>query len=318
MDMQHDILVTGGAGFIGSHLACSLLDAGHRVTIIDNLDDYYDIHLKKRNLEAVREHGEFEFIHGDILDLELLKKIANRKNIDMIYHNAAQAGVRISVEDPHKPNRTNVEGTLNILITAVEHGIDRIISASSSSVYGKVEYLPFDENHPHRPVSPYGVSKLAAEHYCRVFHEIHDLNVISLRYFTVYGPRMRPDLAISIFSKKALGDEPIEIFGTGKKTRDFTYIDDIVKANLMFLSSSESGVFNIGFGSSIDINGLAEKLIELTNSRSKIIHTGDKKGDAEHTLASVDLLKKRFGWKPITPIDEGLEKFIEYIKENPE
>lgn len=315
---KKNVLITGGAGFIGSHIACALLEAGHRVTIIDNLDDYYDVRLKRRNLEEIKRSGDLHFIQGDIRDPDLLNAIIRDGEVDTIFHEAAQAGVRISVEDPHKPNSINVKGTLNVLMAAVENGVWRIINASSSSVYGKVVRLPFDEKHPNEPVSPYGVSKLAAEHYCRVFSELHGLSVISLRYFTVYGPRMRPDLAISIFTRKALANEPIEIFGTGLKTRDFTFIDDIVEANLMFLDGSESGVYNIGYGSSIDINSLADRIKEITGSRSEIIHSGDKKGDAEHTLASVDRFASRFGWRPRTSIDEGLERYIESVRRGTE
>ena len=316
--MQHNVMLTGGAGFIGSNLACKLLDKGHSVTVIDNLDPYYDVGLKERNLKLIGEHGAFKFILGDILDRKLLEALIRENNIDIIYHDAAQAGVRVSVEDPYKPNRTNVEGTLNILVAAKDNNVRKVINASSSSVYGRVEYLPFDEEHPRRPLSPYGVSKMAAEDYCRVFHDLFDLEVVSLRYFTVYGPRMRPDLAISIFTHRALRNEKIEIFGTGEKTRDFTFIEDIVKANIMFMDKGRSGTYNIGFGSGTSINELSEKIIGLAGSTSEIFHSGSQPGDAEHTLASADLLKSELGWHPTTSIDEGLRKYVDYIRGNPD
>ena len=231
------IIVTGGAGFIGSHIAEKLAKGGHEIVIVDNLDDYYSIDLKKRNIEIILNSGEASFINADVTDLKSMSEIID-STVDYVYHEAAQAGVRISVEDPFKPNNVNVVGTLNVLKASLDAGVKKVINASSSSVYGKVKYLPFDEQHPNQPVSPYGVSKLAAEHYCRVFHEVYGLPTTSLRYFTVYGPRMRPDLAISIFTRKMLHNEFITIFGDGEKTRDFTHIDDIVKVNLKLLETS--------------------------------------------------------------------------------
>jgi UDP-glucose 4-epimerase len=181
-----------------------------------------------------------------------------------------------------------------------------------------VEYLPFDEEHPRCPLSPYGVSKMAAEDYCRVFHNIFEVELVSLRYYTVYGPRMRPDLAISIFTHRALRNEKIEIFGTGENSRDFTYIDDIVKANTMFMDRGRSGIYNIGFGSGTSINELSEKIIGLANSTSTTYHSSSQLGDVEHTLASADLLKKELGWHPTTSIDEGLGKYVDYVRSNPD
>jgi UDP-glucose 4-epimerase len=204
---------------------------------LDNFDDYYDPLIKRKNVEPFLQNEDFHLIEGDIRDKSLMKDILI--GTDYVFHEAAQAGVRISVEDPMKPHEINATGTLNLLETALDSGVKKIINASSSSVYGKVEYLPFDENHPNQPVSPYGVSKLLAEHYCRVFEELYGLKSVCLRYFTVYGPRMRPDLAISIFTKAALKNEPITVFGDGEKTRDFTFIDDIVKANIICMKKDK-------------------------------------------------------------------------------
>jgi UDP-glucose 4-epimerase len=237
--------------------------------------------------------------------------------VDYVFHEAAQAGVRISVEDPFKPNNINVTGTLNVLKASLDAGVKKVINASSSSVYGKVKYLPFDEQHPTQPVSPYGVSKLAAEHYCRVFYEVYGLPTTSLRYFTVYGPRMRPDLAISIFTQKMLAGKPVTIFGDGNKTRDFTYIDDIVDANIKLLYSNKADgeVFNIGGGNRISINDLVDHLKTITVSDSEVIYSKEQKGDAEHTLADVTRLKKLLGHVNHTSIEEGLSKFV-YYSEN--
>ncbi|MHC1755221.1 MAG: SDR family oxidoreductase [Methanosarcina sp.] len=303
-------MVTGGAGFIGSHLIEKLLNAGNEVTCLDNFNDYYDPQIKRKNIEPFLENENFQLIEGDIRDKALLKGIF--RSIDYVFHEAAQAGIRISVKDPMKPHEINTTGTLNLLEAAVDSGVKKIINASSSSVYGKVEYLPFDENHPNSPVSPYGVSKLMAEHYCRVFEDLYGLKSVSLRYFTVYGPRMRPDLAISIFTKAALKNETILIFGDGEKTRDFTCIDDIVQANLICMKKG-SGVYNIGSGHSITINELASKVIEINESESEIVHTNSMKGDAEHTLSSSKKAWKEIGWKPEVTIEDGLERYARWI-----
>jgi UDP-glucose 4-epimerase len=305
------IVITGGAGFIGSHIGESCAKDGHEVVIIDNLDDYYSLQLKKENIECVLKSGIATFVHGDITDLELLRKVID-KDVDYVFHEAAQAGVRISVENPFKPNEVNVLGTLNVLQASLEADVERLINASSSSVYGKVEYLPFDEKHPTQPVSPYGVSKLTAEHYCRVFYEVYGLPTVSLRYFTVYGPRMRPDLAISIFTRKMLKNEKITIFGDGTQTRDFTYIDDIIQANkkLLDICKADGKVMNIGSGNRISVNDLAMNLKEIIGSLSELIYAELQKGDAEHTLADVSLAKELLGYESYVDIREGLRRFV--------
>lgn len=309
------IVITGGAGFIGSHIAeCLVPD--NDVVIIDNLDDYYSPALKQRNLDCISAKGEYTFINGDITDLKFVQSVINR-DVDFVYHEAAQAGVRISVESPFKPNDVNVLGTLNVLKSSLDAGVHRVINASSSSVYGKVEYLPFDEKHPTQPVSPYGVSKLAAEHYCRVFNEVYGLPTVSLRYFTVYGPRMRPDLAISIFTGRMLKNEPITVFGDGTQTRDFTYIEDIVNANtnLLKTDAADGRAMNAGGGQRIILNDLIAHLLEITDSKSDIIYKGKQSGDAEHTLADTSLAGDLIGYRPEVTINEGLLKFVEWFQD---
>ena len=309
------IVITGGAGFIGSHIAENLAKDGHEIVIVDNLDPYYSVDLKKRNLDIVLNSGDATFINADITDLARMKEIID-STVDYVYHEAAQAGVRISVEDPFKPNNVNVLGTLNVLKASLDAGVKKVINASSSSVYGKVKYLPFDEQHPTEPVSPYGVSKLAAEHYCRVFYEVYGLPTTSLRYFTVYGPRMRPDLAISIFTRKMLANEPITVFGDGEQTRDFTYIEDVVEANkrLLYNKVTDGKVLNIGGGNRISVNDLIENLRSITGSTSEVINAGKQKGDTEDTLADVDLGNEMIGYKPLFNITKGLNKFVDWFK----
>jgi UDP-glucose 4-epimerase len=306
------ILVTGGAGFIGSHLVEHFLQQdGYEVSCLDNFDTYYDPKIKKQHIEKFLQNPRFKLVKGDIRDTGLLKKIL--ADTDYVFHEAAQAGVRISVDNPKKPHDVNATGTLNLLEVAKEADVRKIINASSSSVYGKTKYLPFDEIHPTEPVSPYGITKLMTEHYCRVFEELYGLKTVSLRYFTVYGPRMRPDLAIHIFMQKALKNEPIVIFGDGAKTRDFTYIDDVVRANVLAMNKG-SGIYNIGGGHTITIRQLAEKIIENTKSESRIQYEKDILGDAENTAADIRKAETELGWKPITTIDQGLEIYKQWIQ----
>jgi UDP-glucose 4-epimerase len=304
------VVITGGAGFIGSHIAAEVTKE-YEVVIIDNLDDYYSPDLKRRNLEILLANPNVRFFEGDITDPGLLRRVID-SDVEFVFHEAAQAGVRISVENPFKPNQVNVLGTLNVLKASLDAGVKRVINASSSSVYGKVKYLPFDEAHPTMPVSPYGVSKLAAEHYCRVFYEVYGLPTVSLRYFTVYGPRMRPDLAISIFTRKMLANEPITVYGDGEQTRDFTYIDDIVRVNrkLLETSAADGYAMNVGGGHRITVNDLIGHLREITGSESEVVYSDKQKGDAEHTLADTSLARKLVGYRPETTIENGLKKFV--------
>jgi UDP-glucose 4-epimerase len=308
------VVITGGAGFIGSHIAAEVAKE-YEVVIIDNLDNYYSPDLKRRNLETLLANPNVRFVEGDITDTDLLRRVID-SDVEFVFHEAAQAGVRISVEDPFKPNNVNVLGTLNVLKASLDAGVKRVINASSSSVYGKVQYLPFDEAHPTMPVSPYGVSKLAAEHYCRVFYEVYGLPTVSLRYFTVYGPRMRPDLAISIFTGKMLANEPITVYGDGEQTRDFTYIDDIVRVNrrLLETSAADGYAMNVGGGHRITVNDLIGHLREITGSASEVVYSDKQKGDAEHTLADTSLAGELVGYRPEVSIREGLGRFVEWYR----
>lgn len=307
-------LVTGGAGFIGSHLCGRLLSEGYEVTCLDNFDPYYDPAIKRSNIKNNSGGEKFKLVEGDVRDRELLKMLIQEEGVDYVFHNAAQAGVRASIENPEKTNDVNVNGTLNVLIASKDSSVKKIINASSSSVYGKVHYLPFDDKHPKAPVSPYGVSKLAAEEYCRVFFEVYGLRTTTLRPFTVYGPRMRPDLAVSIFTRKALADETIEIFGDGEQSRDFTYISDVVEACIEAMNKGDGKTYNIGAGKRCSVNELAAKIIRITGSKSKVLHSEKKKGEATHTQADPSAAKLELGWEPKINLEQGLEKFVEWFK----
>jgi UDP-glucose 4-epimerase len=317
------ILVTGGAGFIGGHLAESFVDAGHDVTTLDILEPFYDLGLKEHNIDVARTKatetdGSYEFIEGSTADKDLVDDVV--ADVDVIYHQAAQAGVRASVEDPTKVTEYNINGSQTILEAARKHDIDRVVNASSSSVYGKPEYLPYDEDHPTEPVSPYGVSKLAVEHYMRVYNEVYGLPTVSLRYFTVYGPRMRPNMAISNFVSRCMRGESPEIYGDGEQTRDFTYIDDIVDANHSLLTddSADGETMNIGSTDNIDITTLAEVVRDEIDPTLDIRYTEARDGDAEHTHADISKATRLIGYEPSRDIREGVGEFIDWYEQNRE
>ncbi|MGB9960654.1 SDR family NAD(P)-dependent oxidoreductase [Halobacterium sp. MBLA0001] len=315
------ILVTGGAGFIGGHIAESVAEDGHDVTVLDNFEPYYDTGLKRHNVEIAREaasqsDGSYELVEGSVTDAELVDDLV--ANADVIFHQAAQAGVRTSVEEPKKVNDYNVTGTLNLLEAIREHGIERFVNASSSSVYGKPEYLPYDEDHPNEPVSPYGASKLAAEHYTRIYNEVHDLPTVSLRYFTVYGPRMRPNMAISNFVSRCINGKSPVVYGDGSQTRDFTYIDDVVDANRKLLTddSSDGEIMNIGSTDNIDILTLAKAVRDEIDPTLEIEFADRHDSDAEHTHADISKANELIGYEPSRDIREGVKEFISWYQQN--
>lgn len=315
------VLVTGGAGFIGGHLAEAFVRDGHDVTVIDNFDPYYEVAIKRTNTKKARQaasksDGAYTVVEDDIRNEATVQSLV--QDADVVYHQAAQAGVRTSVDDPTKPNDVNVKGTLNVLEAARQTDIERLVVASSSSVYGKRVYLPYDEDHPTTPVSPYGVSKLAAEQYARTYNDVYGLPTVALRYFTVYGPRMRPNMAITNFvSRCADGDKPI-IYGDGSQTRDFTYIDDIVDANRTLMTSSEADgeVLNIGSSDNISIEQLANTICDAFNQPRSLQYDDRYKGDAEHTHADISKANNLIGYEPSVSIEEGVQKFIDWYRSN--
>ena len=310
------VLVTGGSGFIGGHLAEHFVQSGHDVVTLDNFDPYYTPKLKEHNVDRCRAaaddaDGSFELVEGDLLDEALVEKTVS--NVDVVYHQAAQAGVRTSIANPDKANEVNVNGTLSLLNAARAANVERVVVASSSSVYGETEYLPFDELHPTRPTSPYGVSKLAAEQYARVYGRVYDIDTVALRYFTVYGPRMRPNMAISNFVSRCMNGDPPVIYGDGQQTRDFTYIDDIVRVNEELLDSGLSGeVINIGSTDNISIQSLAEAIRDQIDPDLGIEYTDANAGDAEHTHADITKAAELLDYEPRIGIDDGVSRFIDW------
>jgi UDP-glucose 4-epimerase len=318
-----NILITGGAGFIGSHLSERFLRDGYSVCVLDNFDDLYDTRLKEKNVELCRaraaESGEpYELVEGDVRDEELVRELVD--DADMVYHQGGVAGVRRSAERPREYNQVNVDGTLNILEAARDADVDRIVYASSSSVYGKPIDLPYDEHHPTTPVSPYGVSKLAGERYCCCYNEVYGLPTVALRYFTVYGPRMRPDMAISNFVSRCSNGKPPVVYGDGSQTRDFTYITDVVEANMCLTGTSTANgeAINIGSSVTIDIRTLAEEVRDQLAPELELVHEERHDADAEHTHAEVSKAEDLLGYEPSHTIREGVGKYIEWYRNNRE
>lgn len=307
-------LVTGAAGFIGSHLVRRLLSEGHRVTGIDSFTDYYDPKIKWHNIADLLQHPQFDLIEDDLIEaLESLPQ-----SVNWVFHQAAQAGVRASWGREFEIyTRQNILATQRLLEWAHSSKPERFIFASSSSVYGDVEKMPMQEEDPLRPLSPYGVSKLAAENLCTLYHKNFGLPTVSLRYFTVYGPGQRPDMAFHRFLKAIMAAEELTIYGSGEQTRDFTYISDIISANLAAASRPQAAgrIYNIGGGSRITVNGVLKLLAEITAKQVKVKHESVQAGDPPHTFADTDRAKAELGFRPQTGIEEGLKKMYVSFQE---
>ena len=305
-------LVTGCAGFIGSHLTEELLKKDYDVIGIDILNDYYSPEIKKRNLEELKKNNKFIFIKDDIKSIKL-KKIF--RYISTVFHLAAIAGVRPSIEYPTKYIDNNVRGTSNLLQYSLDN-VKQFIFASSSSVYGNIslEELPSKEEDNLNPISPYGLSKLQGEELCNHFSKIYGLKTTILRFFTVYGPRQRPDEAIYKFIELLSKKETPVIYGNGNQTRDFTYINDIIEGIIKSKETKSTGTFNLGSGKRISVNNLIEIIEEEMKLNIKPVYTEKKRGDAEHTLANITKAKGIMGYEPKVDIKNGLKKFINWFK----
>jgi nucleoside-diphosphate-sugar epimerase len=306
-------LITGVAGFIGSSLSEELIRLGHQVVGIDCFLDYYPRIFKEDNLEALRKSNQFTFVEQSILTADLQELL---RGVDVVFHLAAQAGVRASWgKDFEIYTENNIRGTQRMLEACKDISLKKFIYASSSSVYGDVESLPMKETDTLHPVSPYGVSKLAAEHLTYLYWKNFGIPVISLRYFTVFGPRQRPDMAFHKFLAAALMDKPIEMYGTGEQTRDFTYISDIVSAHILAAQSPAQGeVFNIGGGNRITLAAVIPIVEEVSGKKLTIISMPAQKGDARHTYADITKAGEILHFKPKVGVREGLERECAWIK----
>jgi len=307
-------LVTGAAGFIGSHLSKELIRRGDQVIGIDSFTDYYPRWMKEKNLEHLQAEEGFTFIEGDLLDLNLRELLLRT---DYCFHQAAQAGVRASwgkYFDTY--TRCNILATQRLLEAAKESRLKKLVFASSSSVYGDSQDLPLREDSLPKPLSPYGVTKLASENLVSLYHKNYGLPTISLRYFTVFGPGQRPDMAFHKFIKAILKDEEISIYGDGEQTRDFTFISDIVQANILAAESELSGeIFNIGGGSRISLKEAIKILGEsIGRNKVRLRYVESQRGDMRDTLADISRARDLLCYQPEVGLSEGLEKEIKWLR----
>jgi UDP-glucose 4-epimerase len=307
------VVVTGAAGFIGSHLSDSLLADGHDVTGIDAFTDYYARSAKERNLESARAHRAFRLVEGRVQDIDLRPVL---EGAGQVFHLAAQAGVRASWgrEFSHYTEH-NVLATQRLLEAAAAAGGPRVVYASSSSVYGEAPALPLREDARCQPVSPYGVTKLAAEHLGLLYQRNFGLPVVSLRYFTVYGPRQRPDMAFHRFLVAAREGEPVHVYGDGGQTRDFTFVSDIVAATRAAADSGHPGsVYNVGGGERIALSDVLQRIQEVTGRRLTVIRDEVQKGDMRDTFADTSAARRDLGFRSTVPLTEGIEREWQWIR----
>jgi UDP-glucuronate 4-epimerase len=308
------ILVTGGAGFIGSHLVETLLAAGHGVAILDDFNDFYDPQIKRENISGFSK--DVAVHHVDLRESAAVRDLFHKEKFDAIVHLAARAGVRPSIQYPQLYYDTNVGGTLHLLEAARATGLDRFIFASSSSVYGISKTVPFSEDqHLTQTISPYAATKIAGEFLCSTFSHLYRLRVVALRYFTVYGPRQRPDLAIHQFTKRIQAGQPIDQFGDGTTRRDYTYIDDIVQGTTAALKYDGPlfDIFNLGESQTIPLKDLIAAIEKALGKKAKINQLPEQPGDVPLTCADISKAKKLLGYNPTTQLDAGLPRFVEWF-----
>ena len=311
-------LVTGGAGFIGSHLSQALLARDCQVVVLDNFDDFYDPAIKHSNLRHCLDHTGFTLIRGDIRDSSVLESLFADSPVDVIVHLAAKAGVRPSIADPIGYYDVNVTGTASLLEAARKFGVPKFIFGSSSSVYGNNKKIPFAESdNVDFPISPYAASKKAAELLCHTYHHLFGIDITCLRFFTVYGPRQRPDLAIHKFTKLIVAGQPIPVFGDGSMSRDFTYIDDII-AGLLAAVDRCSGfnIYNLGESQPIRLDALIAAIEKALGSKALIDRQPLQPGDVERTFADISLARTQLDYNPSTDLARGLDNFVVWFRDS--
>jgi len=316
-----NVLITGVAGFIGSHLTERLISEGYHVIGVDGFTDYYPRQMKERNLANLRDHERFTLIEGDLLDVDLAALLQRElstglpADIEFVFHFAAQPGVRASWGQNFEVyTRNNVLATQRLLEAAKETKLKKFVYASSSSIYGDAETFPTPEEVTPRPISPYGVTKLAGEHLCQLYWQNYSMPVVCLRYFTVYGPRQRPDMAFHRFIRAMQERQEIVVYGDGEQTRDFTYVDDAVEATVQAAEAPVVGeVFNVGGGSRVTVNEAIRLLEGITSQSARVRYEESQRGDARHTEADIRKAALAFGYDPQTSLAEGLEQQVESV-----
>jgi len=320
MSARGHVVVTGAAGFIGSHLVDRLLADGHSVVGIDAFRDYYDPALKESNLRAAQTHPRFTLVRADLLTLlegggEARSALAGAS---CVYHLAAQAGVRSSWGSSFRAYADdNVLATQAVLEACAARHVPRVVYASSSSVYGDVTAMPLREDGPCRPVSPYGVTKLASEHLARLYSTSRGLHTVALRFFTVYGPRQRPDMAFNLFMEAMRADAEITVYGGGEQTRDFTYVADIVAGIVAAAEAPPGSIINLGGGNRVSLLDALDTLASVTGISPRVLHADAQKGDARDTWASLDRARDLLGYTPATALTDGLRAEWEWLLSTP-
>lgn len=313
--MPKEFLITGGAGFIGSTLAARLIGEGNRVVVIDNFNDYYDPQIKEENVRRNLENPNYKLYRGDICDRELVKQIFEENSIDAVVHIAARAGVRPSLEDPLEYVRSNIEGTINILENMKNNGVKKMVFASSSSVYGNCKAEKFSEDlKVTEPISPYAATKSACEQFLYTYSKLYGIQAICLRFFTVFGPKQRPDLAIRKFIELIERDEAIPVYGDGTTMRDYTYIDDIVDGIIKAISYDKTPyeIINLGGGSPVTLNQMISTIEKVLNKTAKINRLPMQPGDVDKTVSDITKAEQLLGYKPKVSFEEGIRKFVEW------
>ncbi len=311
------IVVTGAAGFIGSTLSHALLARGDEVVGFDNFHPYYDPRLKRANVAELATRKGFHFLEGDLRDAKFVESVFAGRKIDAVVHLAAMAGVRPSISDPMLYSDVNLTGTMLLLEAMRKNGVKRLMFGSSSSVYGGSKDVPFKESQiADRPVSPYAATKRAGEILCHTYHHLHGFSIACLRFFTVYGPKQRPEMAIHQFTSKIEKGEPIPFFGDGTSQRDYTYVDDIVEGILAALDRSQGfQIYNLGGSHTIDLRGLVAAIEKRVGRKAILDKKPDQPGDVPITSADVSKAEREIGWRPKVTIEEGLDRFIAWYHE---
>lgn len=316
--MSAHILVTGGAGFIGSHLTRRLLDRGDRVTILDDFNDFYDPARKRANVARVADSDGFSLVEGDIRDADLVEKLFRDHQFDAVVHLAARAGVRPSLKEPILYEDTNCIGTLRLLEAARHHGPDTFIFGSSSSVYGINQKVPFSEDDEvNQPISPYATTKRSGELLCYNYHHLYDLNIACLRFFTVYGPAQRPEMAIHKFTDLLARGEEIPMYGDGSSRRDYTFVDDIIDGVVASLDLAlPFEILNLGGAETTALADLIRMIADELGAEHRIQYLPEQPGDVPITYADVRKAGRVLGYSPRVSIREGLRRFVEWYREN--
>jgi UDP-glucuronate 4-epimerase len=316
---MQNILITGGAGFIGSHLVDRLVaDQNNRVIVADNFNDFYNPAIKRANIAAHIGCDNFELLERNIADADAMDDLFARSRFDLVVHLAARAGVRPSLADPLAYEETNVRGTYALLEAARRNGVKRFVFGSSSSVYGVNAKVPFSEDDPiAKPISPYSATKIAGEAACHAFSHLYGMRIVCLRFFTVYGPRQRPDLAIHKFARLISAGKPVPIYGDGTTRRDYTFVDDIISGVEAAISYDQSQfeIINLGESETVELRRLVEVIERAIGTRAILDRQPEQPGDVPITYANIDKARRLLGYSPQTSFEAGIEKFVAWFKQ---